>query len=227
MFFFGFLLLLCAMQLPGLPFLRAIKGPLGHLIRIVPTVGFAAALGGCMASGCNDVRVFGVLGIPLAEWMIAYFVPLMLYLTLHPMFFCSKEDGAPSTSSFGRGFAWFVFYGSLAAAIIGGVIDWHLPYAAWLKDPSVQPRTFVFSYIGMSVATLGMLWAPARLLQMPPRASYKGGCCGPTVCCVKKEEGDEEAAKGTEFASKEFASIKGSPKEVPSTPPTAPAMADH
>ena len=52
------------------------------------------------------------------------------------------------------GFAWFIFLGSTAAAIIGGVVDWQLPYAAWLADPTVQPRTFVYSYIGMAVATV-------------------------------------------------------------------------
>ena len=87
-------------------------------------------------------------------------------------------------------------------------------------DPSVQPRTFVYSYIGMAVATLGMLWAPARLLAMPPRAAYGGGCCGPQVCCVKREPTDLELAaekhavevgKGSSTTSAEVTKVTTTP----------------
>ena len=64
-------------------------------------------------------------------------------------------------------------------------------YAAWLADPSVTPRTYIYSYIGMAIATLGQLWAPARLLGGPPPQSVQGGCCGKTGCCVPLE-GEEE-----------------------------------
>lgn len=68
--------------------------------------------------------------------------------------------------------------------------------------------------MGMAVATIGMLWAPARLLAMPPRAAFGGGCCGPQVCCVKREQADVEGAVG-----------KGtSPSEVATTPPQEAAV---
>lgn len=206
-------------------------------------------------------------------------VPFVLFCTLHPALLnlcglCGKapedsKDGAPSSSALGRGFAWFVFLGSTVLAILGGVIDWHLPYAAWLgvlftartqlwarlphepilphgsilprethalaafergsnndvrscpsravaANPSEQPRTFVFSYIGMAVATLGMLWAPARLLAMPPRATYGGGCCGPQVCCVKTLDNVEDAEHAVEKGSSTTA------KEVNTTVSTTP-----
>ena len=83
-------------------------------------------------------------------------------------------------------------------------------------NPSEQPRTFVFSYIGMAVATLGMLWAPARLLAMPPRATYGGGCCGPQVCCVKTLDNVEDAEHAVEKGSSTTA------KEVNTTVSTTP-----
>ena len=67
--------------------------------------------------------------VPLAEWMIAYFVPLLLYASLHPslMRLCGApssgaDDGVPSRSAAGRAFAWAVFSGSVAAAVVGGVL---------------------------------------------------------------------------------------------------------
>ena len=74
MFFFGFLLLLCAMQLPGLPIFRSVAGIPGVVLRLLPTLGFVAGLGAFMATGDGSGRVMGILGIPMAEWAIGYFV---------------------------------------------------------------------------------------------------------------------------------------------------------
>ena len=102
MFFGGFLLLLCAMQLPGLPILRAVKGIPGLLLRCVPLLGFVAWMA-IFFSQPTSVRLFGILGIPLAEWMIAYFVPFVLYLTLHPVLVKVTPEGAPASSALGKG----------------------------------------------------------------------------------------------------------------------------
>ena len=73
----------------------------------------------CSLLSDGSVRVMGILGIPMAEWAIGYFVPFVLFCTLHPALLslcglCGKaseesKDGAPSSSAAGRGFAWFVF----------------------------------------------------------------------------------------------------------------------
>jgi len=195
MFFFGFLALLCLMQLPGLPPLRAIKpAPLGLLVRLTPTIAFIAGLAGWYASSDGSVRIMGIVGIPLAEIMIAYFVPFVLYLMLHPCLVrvCGAAD---ADCALGRTIAWLVFIGSTGAALIGGVVDWHLPYAAWLADPLTTPPSYAFSDIGMAIALLGQLWAPARLFAMPQRESVSGGCCGANICCAHESDQAHDAAK--------------------------------
>ena len=62
------------MQLPGLPIFRSVAGPRGLLLRLLPTLGFVMGLGAFMATSDGSVRVMGILGIPMAEWMLGYFV---------------------------------------------------------------------------------------------------------------------------------------------------------
>lgn len=137
-----------------------------------------------------------------------------MYLLLHPSLCCYTAPG-----SIGRAVAWLVFITTTLAAIIGGVLDWHLPYAAWLADPTVQPRTFMYSYFGMMLATLGQLWAPARLMSMPPKSLYGGGCCGPAMCCVKLEEAEVGAAEKGKASEVEVSSTTSS-LEVQRAPTT-------
>ena len=217
MFFFGFLALLCVMQLPGLPVFRQVPGAAGLAIRLLPTVGFVAGLAGWYASSDGSVRIMGIVGIPLAEWMVAYFVPWVLWCCLHPRILCARGGGvgessgaAPTAAATGgwRVFAWAVFWASTFAAVVGGILDWHLPYAAWKRAPDVQPTTYVFSYIGMSVAVLGQLWAAARLLGGPPMETFGGGCCGANVCCAKLGEADAEAAIAADAGTRTAAGYK-------------------
>ena len=202
MFFFGFLGILCITQLPGLPFMR--KLPL--VVRLLPTAGFAAALGAYYGTG-GSVRIFGIIGIPIAEYAVGYFATWFFWLLFHPALLrCFGRSLAaaslPASSGLGKVISHSAFFIATMAAVVGGVVDWHLPYAQWLADPTVQPRTYLFSYIGMAVAFVGQIWGAARLLGGPKPEHYDGGCCDKgSGCCappiVDDDSSTAEDVQGT------------------------------
>lgn len=229
-FFFGFLALLCLSQLPGLPALRAVRGARGVALRALPAAGFAAGFGGWyVARGrAGGTRVMAIFGIPMAEYLVAFAVPFVLWPLVHPRLAGGGGGGGGAASSrAGRALGWAVFVGSALAAIGGGLLDWQLPYASW-KATGAPPRAYAFSYVGMAVATLGLLWAPARLLGGPPAECFGGGCCGATVCCAPPPPAAAHGAPATSTAPTEEAAGKAARLDVlpvDSTEPQETAMA--
>lgn len=186
MFFFGFMLLFCAMQVPGLPFMRDMH----IIIRLAPLVCYIAGLAGWWAvtrGGGGNVAVMGLLGIPIAEWLVAYGVTFVFWCIFHP-----KLGIGRGSSKVG---GVLIFLISTALVAIFGALDWYIPYNAWLADPTVTPKGMILSYPGTAIALIGMVWGMCMLLGGPPKELYSSaGCCAD--CCGAVEEDDETAAKG-------------------------------
>ena len=181
MFFWGFLALVTLMAIPGLPFLRR-----QHLaVRLAPFGIFVGSLAAWLAVSNFRGSIMGLLGIPIAEIMVAYAIVWMFWLMFHPSVkrFFTKICCCFGLNPVDDRLYWTVFGLATAITTLLSILDWHLPYAAWLANPSVPPRTYIFSYIGMAVSVLGQTWSVAMLLGAPPPDCY-GAVCG--VACAGK-----------------------------------------